>query len=133
MTTKAVNKTAKPLLLYQYSHQTNSRQITAIDVLRSLIGELPNRVAAAVVYLALYYQHCFFSQYELLALQGQRCFKAHWFYEEHDTAMACRDAASQKVYMPTKEGAGDKSRLWLATVEDNEQYGLCYDLNVIAK
>eukprot|EP00877_Chromochloris_zofingiensis_P009059 jgi/Chrzof1/4406/Cz14g11270.t1 len=65
--------------------------------------------------------------------QGQRCFKAHWFYEEHDTAMACRDAASQKVYMPTKEGAGDKSRLWLATVEDNEQYGLCYDLNVIAK
>lgn len=63
---------------------------------------------------------------------GQRLFRANWFYKAIDTAMAVRE--------PGRGGAerrrpalafSEARRVWLATVEDNEGYAICFSLDHI--
>ena len=53
-----------------------------------------------------------------------------WYYRAHDTAMAGRRAVRGggrvELSMPLASGTGDARRVWLATVEDNEQYATTY-------
>ncbi len=64
---------------------------------------------------------------------GQRRIRGQWFYQQIDTAMACKEKQTGKLFMPIPVGTIDERRLWLATVEDSETYDHIFSLDCIDK